>query len=283
MTDTDTAPVLDRAALDARITFHEELQIMEVDFNDVHFPDSATVNAFYDRLEARIAATGEEKWFFLVNLNGTRIDPAAWTAYSRRGRALNLAHSMGSVRFDASEETKRQILRAANTEAFDPNLFSDRTAAIARIAEMPSTRRARVTHDPTYTTADFVRRIRFDPETVVMDVDFSHFTFHHSRDVNDFYDHIEERIRATDRRWFFLVNLNGCEILPAAWVQYAHRGKRLNEAASLGSARYAAGSETEEDIRLRAESQGFRPNIRNTRTEALALIEEMRAELTKDT
>jgi hypothetical protein len=112
-----------------------------------------------------------------------------------------------------------------------------------------------------------------------MDVDFSHFTFHHSRDVDDFYDYLEERIIESDRRWFFLVNLNGCEILPGAWVRYAQRGKRLNEAGSLGSVRYAAGSETEADIRLRAETQGFRPNIRNSREEALDLIEELRAEL----
>ena len=67
--------------------------------------------------------------------------------------------------------------------------------------------------------------------------------------------------------------------MPGAWVRYAMRGKRLNEAASLGSVRYAAGSETEADIRLRAQSQDFRPNIRNTRDEALERIEEMRAEL----
>ncbi|MEO0990970.1 MAG: hypothetical protein AAFX00_08485, partial [Pseudomonadota bacterium] len=62
------------------------------------------------------------------------------------------------------------------------------------------------------------------------------------------------------------------------WVQYAARGKTLNEAWSLGSVRYAAGSETEADIRLRAESQGFRPNIRNTREEALERIAEMKVE-----
>lgn len=280
MIDTDTARRVDIAELDRRITFHDDLQIMEVDFSEFLFDGSQIVNEFYDRLEERIAQTGEELWFFLVNLNGTRIDPEAWTAYSRRGRALNLAHSMGSVRFDASEETARQIRRAANTEAFDPNLFTNRDAAIARIRQMPGKRRAKIVHDPNYVLSDFVRRLSFDEGRLIMDVDFSHFTFHHSRDVDDFYDHIEERIRETDRKWFFLVNLNGCEILPGAWVQYALRGKRLNQAASLGSARYAAGSETEEDIRLRAETQGFRPNIRNTRDEALDLIEEMRAELT---
>lgn len=205
-------------------------------------------------------------------------DPAAWIAYSRRGRALNQAHSQGSVRFDASEETARQIRRAANTEAFDPNLFADRDAAIARLREMPGKRRARTAHDPNCVLADFVRRVAFDEARVIMEVDFSHFTFHHSRDVDDFYDYLEERIRDSDRRWFFLVNLNGCKILPAAWVRYACRGKRLNEAGSLGSVRFAAGSETAKDIRMRAETQGFRPNIRNTREEALELIEQMRAE-----
>lgn len=281
MTDPHSTTAISDAELDRRITFHDDLQTMEADFSEFHFDSSEVVNRMYDRLEARIAATGEEKWFFLVNLNNTRIDPVAWTAYSRRGKALNMAHSMGSVRFDASEVTRRQIERAANTEAFDPNLFSDRDAAIARIREIPTTRRRKLVLERNYELADFVRRVRFDTDRVIMDVDFSHFTFNHSRDVNDFYDYLEERIQDSGRRWFFLVNMNGCQILPGAWIQYAHRGKRLNEAGSLGSVRYAAGSETEADIRLRAETAGFRPNIRNTRQEALDLIEEMRAELTQ--
>ncbi len=281
MTDSQTRTPISESALDRRITFHDELQTMEADFSSFHFDGSEIVNRMYDRLEARIAETGEEKWFFLVNLNGTRIDPSAWTAYSRRGRALNLAHSMGSVRFDASDETRRQIERAANTEAFDPNLFTDRDTALARIGEIPSVRRKKLVLERNYELSDFVRRVTFDEEKVIMDVDFSHFTFHHSRDVDEFYDYLEERIKESDRRWFFLVNLNGCQILPGAWIRYAHRGKRLNEAGSLGSVRYAAGSETEADIRLRAETAGFRPNIRNTRQEALERIEEMRAQLTQ--
>lgn len=281
MTKADERVTVDTAEMDRRITFHDDMQIMEADFSNFNFDGTQLVNQFYDRLETRIAETGEELWFFLVNLNGTRIDHTAWTAYSRRGRALNMAHSMGSVRFDASEETRRQIERAANTEAFDPNLFTDRDSAIARIATMESKRRAKIIHDPNYVLADFVRRVTFDESRVIMDVDFSHFTFHHSRDVDDFYDYLEERIHESDRRWFFLVNLNGCQILPGAWVRYARRGKRLNEAGSLGSVRFAAGSETEDEIRLRAESQDFRPNIRNTREEALERIEEMRRELTQ--
>jgi len=279
VTEIDSLTDQTKADMDSRISFHEDLQIMEADFSDFNFSSSAIVNAFYDRLEDRIAKTGEEKWFFLVNLCGTRIDQSGWLTYSRRGRDLNLAHSMGSVRFDASDITRKQIERAANTDAFDPNLFTNRDEAIARIGQLTSTRRKRIQHDPNYVEADFVRRLSFDHDAVIMEVDFSDFTFYHSRDVNDFYDFVEDRIKETDRKWFFLVNLERCQILPAAWVRYAHRGKLLNVAASLGSVRYAPGSENEEEIRMRAESQEFRPNIRNTREEALERIEEMRAAL----
>jgi len=275
MTVTD----LTNDTFDPRIRFHEDLQIMEADFSNFNFSSSAVVNAFYDRLEDRISATGEEKWFFLVNLCGTRIDSSAWIAYSRRGRDLNMAFSQGSVRFDASEETRRQIERAANTEAFDPNLFSNRDAAIERIKSLPSDRKAKSTQTSNHTPEDIRSRISFDDAATIMNVDFSNFTFHHSRDVNDVYDHIEERVKETDRKWFFLVNLEHCQIMPKAWVQYAHRGKMLNIAASLGSVRFAPGSETEEEIRLRAESQDFRPNLFNTREDAIERIAEMREEL----
>jgi len=275
MTVTD----LTNDTFDPRIRFHEDLQIMEADFSNFNFSSSAVVNAFYDRLEDRISATGEEKWFFLVNLCGTRIDSSAWIAYSRRGRDLNMAFSQGSVRFDASEETRRQIERAANTEAFDPNLFSNRDAAIERIKSLPSNRKAKSTQTSNHTPEDIRSRISFDDAATIMNVDFSNFAFHHSRDVNDVYDHIEERVKETDRKWFFLVNLENCQIMPKAWVQYAHRGKMLNIAASLGSVRFAPGSETEEEIRLRAESQDFRPNLFNTREDAIKRIAEMREEL----
>ncbi|WP_197918580.1 hypothetical protein [Thiosulfatihalobacter marinus] len=262
---------------DRRIRFLDDLQIMDVDFQDFRFDSSELVNRFYDRIEARIRDTGEDKWFFLINYSASRIEPEAWLAFSRRGKALNLAHSMGSVRYDAGEETRRQIERDAQTERFDPNLFSDRDSAIARIGQMTRTRRARVSHDPNYATADFVRRVSFDPDGPIMDVDFAHFTFYHSRDVDDFYDYIEDRIKDSDRKWFFVINYEDCKILPAAWVRYAYRGKRLNKAASLGTVRYAPGSETEAEIRLRAESQDFDPNIRNTRAEALERIAAMKA------
>ncbi len=277
-TDLDMPTTLTTEDIDARIHFLDDLQIMEADFSDLHLATSAEVNAFYDRLEERIADTGEDLWFFMVNYSGSRIDPDAWFAFSRRGKTLNMAHSMGSVRFDASEETRRQIERDAKTEAFDPNLFADRDSAIARLQSLPSKRLKKIVHTPSYTRADFEPRVAFLDDDEIMEIDLSGLKLHHTRDVDDLIDYLQERIEATGRRWYFLINYNNCHIDPAAWVQWAKRGKELNVGGSLGTVRYEAGSETEADIRLRAETQGFRPNIRNTREEALERIDEMKAE-----
>ena len=94
--------------IDTRLAFLDDEEVFEVNLSHVHFHNTADVNAFYDRCEERIEASGESLWFFMINYQGCRIDPLAWVAFSRRGRALNLAHSMASVRYDASPETRRR-------------------------------------------------------------------------------------------------------------------------------------------------------------------------------
>ena len=272
------ADTLAPAGTDAHIRLHPERMVLELDLSGVTFHSSAEVNAFFDACEDRIAETGETWWFILLNYTGCRIEPPAWIAFARRGDALHGAHSMGRARVDAAPETRRQIERARGTDAEDPELFTSRDAALAHLATLPSIRRARIVHAPTYKTEDFAPRVEFLLEDRIMEVNLSDFTFYHARDVDDLYDFLEDQIARTGRKWYFLIDYTNPRIEPPAWVQFARRGKRLNEGASLGSVRFAPGSETEADIRLRAESQGFRPNIRNTRTEALARIAEMKAE-----
>ncbi len=286
MTDDHTAEhevdLDDLAEIDEHILFYPEDQVMEVRLGQVHFHNTADVNRFYDRVEDRIAETGEPKWFFLIDYSGVYIDPGSWVAYSRRGKALNEAHSMHTVRFDASDINRRQIERAAGTESFDPNLFADREAAFARLRSLTSTRVKRADHTLSFSRDDLDGRLTFRPEDDILDIDFHGIELAHSEDVDLFYDYLTEEIETTGRKWYFLIDYADFRIMSGAWVRYAARGKRLNEAWSLGSVRYAPGSETETDIRLRAESQGFRPNIRNTREEALERIEELRAEYGKE-
>lgn len=271
------AQVLARAEIDRRIGFDPAAEVMQIDFTGLSFERSAEVNAFYDRIEERIAETGENLWFFLVIYSQARFDTPAWVAHARRGKALNLAHSMGSVRVDASDITRRQIEHAAGTEAFDPNLFADRASALAALAARPSRRIAPLVHVPSYSPGDFARRVRFLPDEAIMEIDLSGIRLLHSRDVNDLYDALEAALRPTGRKWYFLIDYDGTRIMSEAWVRYAARGKALNLGWSLGTVRYAPGSETEADIRLRSESQDFQPNFRNSRAEALARIAEMKA------
>lgn len=271
------ATELSQDIIDQHISFHDTDQIMEVSFADMTLATSADVNRFYDRIEERIEETGEPLWFFLVNYSGSRIEPDAWFAFSRRGRDLNMAHSMGSVRYDASEITRRQIERDAGTANFDPNLFCHRDAAIEKLRGLPSKRKARHIEVASFGAADIQARLAFHPATSIMDLDLSNLSLEHAKDVDTLYDVLEDRLGETGRRWYFLINYENTRIQSPAWVRFAARGKALNEEFSLGSVRYAPGSETETDIRLRAESQGFRPNIRNTREEALERIDEMKA------
>lgn len=274
------SPTISIDQINDRVTFHADDEIMEVSFKDLTFANSLDVNLFYDQIETRIAETGHDKWFFLVNYCNTRIEPDAWFAFSRRGKELNLAHSMGSVRFDASEITLRQIKNAGSREDFDPNLFYDRESAFSHLKTLPSQRDDIAVADKTlsFTRADLNWRVEFMPEKDTMYVDFSNMSFEHSADVNFVYDFIQQQLTSMDRKWYFLVNYNGTRIQSPAWVQKSARSKALNEAWSLGSVRFAVGSETETDIRLRAESGGVRPNIRNTVDEAWERIREMQAE-----
>ncbi|GGL81306.1 hypothetical protein [Wenxinia marina] len=264
--------------LDPRITVHEGLQAIEIDLRGLDIRTAAAAGAFYDRVEARIAETGEPLWFFLIHSGDYRVDPSAWFAFTRRGRDVQEAHSMGTVRVDGTDIARRQIARDEARGVRDPNVFVERGQALERLRRLPSRRRERVVHEPSFEREAIRRRVQLEPETGIAHIDLSGLSLEHSRDVNDVFGWLEEILRPTGRRWWFLIDYTGTRIQSPAWVQYSLRGKDMNARYSLGSVRFAPGSETETDIRLRAASGGFRPNIRNTREEALARIAELKAE-----
>ena len=265
---------------DARITFDPSTETMDVDFSDFDFTDSACVNRFYDEIEDRIAKSGSDHWYFLVNLNGTRIEPDAWMTYARRGRLLNENHGLGSVRYDASEATHNEIISRANSENFDANLFEERDGALARIAALRAAApkrfpmKARVAS--TWGEDEFRRRMTLHHDQRIMEADFSDFTFATLGDVHDFYDFLDHEMRVTGMKWFFMVNYCNTRIMPEVWGAYANRGKKLNMDFSLGSVRFDASPETRREIAERANSEAFDPNLCPSRDAAFARVNEMR-------
>lgn len=116
-----------------RVAFLDDLGVMEVDFSNFTFGDSDAVNGFYDEIDRRIETTGKQ-WYFLVNYKNCQILPEAWVAFANRGKKVNIAYSLGTVRFDAKEDTGATILEKSKTDEFDPNLFRSRDGALAQIA-----------------------------------------------------------------------------------------------------------------------------------------------------
>ena len=265
-------------AIDHRITVLEGPQIVEIVFQGLYFHTSADVNAFYDHVEKRIHDTGESQWFFMVNTQDYRIDGEAWFAFTRRGRDLNEAHGMKTVRYDASPETRTQIARAKGTDRENPNLFGTRDDAFEHLKALPSKRRERLMHSPNFHKSEFLRRLSFDHDQGILHVDLSGMRFAHSRDVNDVHNWMEEAIRATRHKWWVLFNYEGTRIDSPAWVQFSLRADAFNDTYAMATVRYAMGAETETDKRLRYEAKSTRPNIRNTREDGLARLEELRAD-----
>ena len=60
----------------------------------------------------------------------------AWVSYAQRGKKLNIASSLGSVRFDTSPETEAEIRSHAKNQEFRANIRSSRKEALQRIEEM---------------------------------------------------------------------------------------------------------------------------------------------------
>ena len=118
-----------------RIIFHKELQIMEADFTNLTFDSSRMVDEYYDEIERQMANQGP-KWYFLVNYKNCRILELAWIRFAQRGKRLNLAHSIGSVRFAVADDVVDSIEAKAKSEHFDPNLFPSRDKAMAAIEAM---------------------------------------------------------------------------------------------------------------------------------------------------
>lgn len=264
-------------ALDARITLHEAAEVLELDLTGLIFKESGHANAWYDRVETRIAESGENLWFFLVTGGGYRVWDEAWFAYTRRGKETHAAHSMATVRWDDSKLTRDQIEKTRGTDLFDPNLFATRQEAWDALKEKPSRRRERIVHVPNYRRFAFTKRFVFRPREDRLDIDFSHVTMEHSRDVHDIYNWLEHAIRATGRTWWFLMDYSNFRIEQGAWVAYDQRKTACESEFARGVVRFAPGAETETDIRLRMEARGTRPNIRNTREEALKRLTELQS------
>lgn len=273
---------------DARITFHADDQIMEVDFSDILFDSARQVNNFYDLVDKKMTATGQDDWYFLVNYKNCRVALSAWIPFANRGKRVNIASSLGTVRYAVTDETGKNILKQSEKEDFDPNLFTSRQAAVDHLNEMKveavkieavKTAAAANVSAPQPIESSIGDRITFLDDLEIMDVDFSNYIFSDIAKVKEFYDALANKIADTGKdNWYFLVNYDGTKIFPEAWYQWAICSRRLNSAHSLGTVRFNPDEAAKKEIVKRADTDESDPNLVSTREQALARIAQMRAD-----
>jgi branched-chain amino acid transport system ATP-binding protein len=118
-----------------RLTFDDALATFEVDLSDLTFSDAAQVDAFYDEVDRRLAASGR-RWFFLVVYTGCVITPAVWARFAERGKSSNINYSLGTVRVGATAQTRDAIREDAGRSFFRANIHDTRDQAILALGEL---------------------------------------------------------------------------------------------------------------------------------------------------
>ncbi|WP_417514945.1 hypothetical protein [Minwuia sp.] len=119
----------DRGALAARVSFLEADRIAELDFSDLSFEGADAIDAFHDVIDDILHATGRQ-WYLMVNFRNCTIDPAAWVAFSHRGKKTNLAYSLGTVRYAVPVDSRNELREQSGGQSGDDGMFRSRQAAI---------------------------------------------------------------------------------------------------------------------------------------------------------
>jgi hypothetical protein len=265
--------------LERRLRFDHDRRVMHLDVSGLRFEHPVDVDIHFDAIEDSIAASGERHWYFLIDLTGTAILPAACKAYTGRVHALNLHHALGSARYGATPDIASALATISQQSGFNMPVFPDEATALRYLQDIRDANLPPRVDERTLRFQDLYPRVSFDTNRRIVEIDMSDMTLHHARDVADLFDHVEARVVAMGRpmRWYALVNYHNAQVMPAAWVEYARRGRDLNTSFSLATLRYNVAEDEAENIRARSASAGFAPNIFATRAEALAQLDLLRS------
>lgn len=120
-----------------RVRTIEDQETVEIDFTDIHFTDSETVNAVYDAIESIVAPTNK-KWYFVVNHQDCRVWPEAWVAFAHRGKKINFMYSLGTVQFATGRVVPENQRFRRNSAGVEVKEAATREDAFAMIADLRS-------------------------------------------------------------------------------------------------------------------------------------------------
>ena len=118
----------------SRVQLLNDAETIEIDFSDFVFSSAKIVNDFYDVID-QVVETSGRTWYFLVNYRDCRVWPEAWVAFAHRGKKVNVNYSLGTVRY-VEQETADGSNGLRESDRLDPDMFTSREEAVARIQQM---------------------------------------------------------------------------------------------------------------------------------------------------
>lgn len=119
----------DLVSIRERVSLLVDDRIMEVDFSDYRFADTADVYRFHDIIDA-VARESGDQWYIMVNFRNCTIEPTAWGAFAHRGQQTNKNHSLGTVRYAVPVDAKPGLLENDASDQAASGMFRSRQAAI---------------------------------------------------------------------------------------------------------------------------------------------------------
>ncbi|WP_425071403.1 hypothetical protein [Sagittula sp. S175] len=262
------------STMEKRVHFDPIRQIAEFDLSHLAFSTPAIVTRVFGQFENMVGNSGHDRWYFVVNVQGTMIAPEAMSTFARRARALNSRHSLGTVRYACAPEIAALLERASQGVGFDFRHTPDRHTAETEVERLrhtpwfgPEQRRSHRFHD-------YFPRFNFDTHNRILDLDMSGLTLHNSRDVSDFFDHMRARIHAmgAPRRWYYLINFANFHAAPEAWVDFSRIGREICNLHALGVLRYGVSPALLEDLSSRFQNETVPVAVFETREAAIASL-----------
>lgn len=264
------------------VTFDADRAVAELWLDRADLGCSVAVNRVFDAAEEAVAASGHPRWFVLCRDPLHLPEGAAWLTFSRRlhvflkASAMAVAHLVPRARRSAQSERRALPVDTLPIDTGGPG-FDSREAALAHLLAQPDTRSEGVLTEAQrrQCAADVRRRMILQPRDRLLILDLRDLTIASNAQCDLLIDLIEDKLRITGQKWFFLIDLAGFSVAPEVWPRYAQRGRDLNLGYSLGTVRVSPEAETATTITDRAESQGFDPNFVRTREEGRQRLAEI--------
>ncbi len=120
------------------MTYESEHDAWTLIHEDYNIETDADIAQWESDLHREFAKLGDAKAYILIDGAGVSIDPSVSEHYGRVASSFHDRHALGMIRYgiDTGSHTHDTVHGHHTGRGIDPNIVSDRAAALARLGEL---------------------------------------------------------------------------------------------------------------------------------------------------